>query len=530
VHIEIPRPYRERKQDIFVDDLPLNRVLKGVGDALCGYWQKTDTGYRFEIETQQRNAEERLRQAEEGRIAEDEEAFFLAADALNEIGLETFNIQTAIGWRNKMTKGMDPAAPGAQRFFKAFEILNRAAFPGLSALPGLVVASKMSNAERRQLMEGEAFYVSNNATNLASNPKTAAFFQKQFGEGTFLTTLYVEPGSGSGTLSLMRTPNADKLGIPLSMQSSSLFYDRNMVSSNPDGLEGTPYGEALKKWESEEEIKKTLDFKLKNVPNIPRGPYQNGYFRAADTLKFLNLYAGLDCIAEGTRRTAGAHPLRPATSTAYETLTRAYDPTFAHIHWEKTESGAGLVVVREAHHRRNVQEPPESLLRWVESRVVDGKLPKEDWGMLAANLSATEFSRLGQPALKLPSSPDMNKWLALRLYGSLTPEQRAQPSVTVASLSATQRSWALSAFLRCLMNGFSENGIQQAVVDGEFAGSGAGKLSIYMVRTEVWTQKTPYNACEDQDVSPKFPDDYEKKPIEELRLGKSAKNSVGIGI
>ncbi len=530
VTIEIPRPYRERKLDIFVDDLPLNRVLKGVGDALRGYWQKTDTGYRFEIETQQRNLEERLRQIDEVESAEQVEAFFLAADALKEIGPDQFNMNLAIEWRNKKTRGMDPAAPGAQKYFKAFDVLTRTTYPGLGSIPGLLVAGQMSTKERQQFLDGEAFYVSSNSTNLASKPRLAGYFEKQYGPGTFLNLLSVDPGSRSATILTMRTPNSDKLQLPLMMQSNSLFSG-SWISSSPTGLEGTPYGEALKKWETEEEIRKTLDFKLKNVPNLSRGDYQNGYFRAADSLKFLNLYGGLNCIAEGNRRYTGNHPLRPLTSKAYEVLTRSYDPTFAHLHWEKTASGPGLLVVRDAAHWRNVREPSEKVLRWAESRVVDKKLSKEDWGTLAANLSVSEFARLGNLALKLPSSPDVNKWLALRLYGSLTAEQKAAPSVSLASLSPAQRSMALSAFLRILgQNASSENGIHQAVIDGEFEGAGVGKLNIYLVRTESWFQKTPFSAYDNPNVSPKFPDDYEKRSVEELRLGTSAKNSIGIGL
>ena len=331
-------------------------------------------------------------------------------------------------------------------------------------------------------------------------------------------------------ISTVRSPNMDKLGVPMMMEQNSLFSG-TWISSSPTGLEGTPYGEALKKWETEEEIKKTLDYPLKGAPVIRRGDYPSGYFRAGEVLKFLNLYAGLDCIAEGTRRIATNHPLRPNTATAYDTLTRIYDPTFAHLHWEKTESGAGLVVVRDAAHWRNVLEPSEKTLRWAESRVVDGKLSKEDWGTFAANLSLNDFSRLSQLAVKLPSLPDAEKWLALRLYGSLTSEQRAAPSVPLSSLSPTQRTFARQLFLRVLVrNSPSDNGIHQALIDGEFEGTGMGKLNLYLVRTEAWYQKTPYNAYENQVTSPKFPDDYEKRSVEELRLGTSAKNSIGVGI
>lgn len=531
VTIEIPRPFRERKLDIFVDDLPLNRVLKGVGDALRGYWQKTDTGYRFEIETQQRNLEDRLRQLDDSQGAEEVEAFFLAADAVQELGGGKIDMQTAINWRMAKTRGMDPSSPGFQKYQKAFERMSSASYSGMSSsMTGLLIAGSMNPTERKRFLDGDVFYVSSKTSNLAKKSNFSSHIESRYGEGGVLTMVYAEPGSRSAGISITRSPFSEKLGVPMSMEGTVLFSG-TWISSNPAGLEGTPYGEALKKWETEEVIKKALDYPLKGAPVIPRGDYQNGYFRACEVLKFLNRYAGLDCIAEGTRKIAFNHPLRPHTATAYETLARVFDPRFAHLHWEKTDTGAGLLVVRDAAHWRNVLEPPEKTLRWAESRVVDGKLSKEDWGTLAANLSLVDFSRLSQLAVKLPSSPDTQKWLALRLYGSLTPEQRAAPSVPLSSLSQAQRSLALQVFLRSLVrNSPSDNGIHQALVDGEFEGSGIGKLSVYLIRSEVWTQKVPYNVYENQVTSPKFPDDYEKRPIEELRLGTSAKNSVGVDI
>ncbi len=523
IQIEVPKPYRERKLDIFVKDLDLSSLLKGVGDALRGKWVKTSTGFRFEIETQQRNLEDRLRAGDRAREEAEVQGLFLAADALKEIGVANLSEKSATAWVKKRSNGISEKDAAYQKFDVARDHLLGYRNNGKPLLTPLTFFGAMNQDERRRFLEGEVFYSSRNGSNLQVQPNLDSLLSNHVSGMPYLVTVRCDPESNSTSYSEVTTASLDPRSRPNWSRPKALSGG-TFDSSEPELIKGTSYEKELKAWENESEVEAALDVRFKNLPTPMKGVYKNGYFRNGDILRVLHAYAGVNCLAEGNREVINGEPLKSPPSSAYELLRTCFNPLYHGFHLEKPGKGQNLLVVRYASHWRAVLEPNEALLRTIEAKVIDGKLAKEDWADLAAQTSLRQFTSLNGLATKLPAAPDATRWFAYRLYGSLNSVQRKAGAVPIAQLSASQQFNARQFLLRCLhQRSPFEDGLHELLMSPEFETRGWASLSLFIVR------KPPTAPGSDRRTGPDGREVNETF-VDELRIGMSIEKSVGIGI